>query len=166
MGALAYSSYGFITRPNHDPTSRVCEEVGRALTERELIDRFFFKEKASQMTLEEKKQIMLSNRGGMFYPECCYIEDFENAWIVKDRDKDRISYMPPHYKILDYGLVWHSKDYTGELEYENSIYVVDSCGRELYDISGSYSSGERISKDFYENRIRKIKTYWEEKGEK
>ncbi len=153
---ICQSSVG-VADPNLN--SRVCEKEGRVLTERELIDRYLFKDNANILVLGEKKREAALWGAGALYPECCYIEGTPESWVEQDSSNKNSSGMPPHYTMYFY----YPSHNNGHSKYMEKIIFLDACGIELYTAglrAESYSYDNFISEDVYEANIEKIRHYW------
>jgi len=139
-----------------------CYAEMRYLSERELVDRFLFGEKADVMSFDEKVEAA-KNRGyptgvgEIEYPACCKIdgEPFMLDKFSKFTNKTFVGrYL---FKFEGYIPIKRSNSTTRH-PYEYIISAVNSCG----GVMGADSTSIDVSKTSYENHLEMNKKYWKE----
>lgn len=145
-----------------------CYAEMRYLNERELVDRFLFKDKARHMTFDEKVAYMKEQRSGTDYPNCCRLFDVDRP-TLDDLESDDLDYRLLRTILGKY--LYKVEIYTNQAAYSarkltpNSnvhpykihAVAVDQCGRTHWGLD-SYDLTENV----YRKKLMTSKEYWDQ----
>ncbi len=159
IGMLLLTIFGVTQYLNH---TGFCYAEKRYLSERELVDRYLFGEKADAMSFEEKVEAAKHRSyptgvGEIEYPACCKIdgEPFMLDELSRFANKTFIGkYL---FEFEGYIPIKRSNSTTRH-PYEYIISAVDSCG----GVTGADSTSIDVSKSSYENALERNRKYWKE----
>lgn len=151
-----------------------CYAEMKYLNEREIIDRFLFKENAKSLTLEEKKRVVKEKQNGAEYPACCKLmgelDERDLGWLETDNEnyflektlfglflyemviyrphsKNTMTSPPYHFKTVEEALA--------EFPYQESHLAVNACGHMYWGLLGG-----NLSQKGYDIRLDKNREYW------
>ena len=139
----------------------LCHSEMRYLSERELMDRYIFGDKAALMSEEEKKAFVADKWNGAVYPDCCRIED-EPFWLRNSPFRFLDKIIVGQYL---YQFTYHKKDTNVSTEGMRDPYIqhntaIDACG----NVNEGSSPSIDMNETAYKNALKINSLYWKEKG--
>lgn len=136
-----------------DPTAPICKHEDKVLNEKELLDHFLFREEDVKKSNVEKERI-LEYPGVKYplkYPECCNLGNISKRWYQPNKNSPGIYVLYEYYRD-SYG------------EYQRGINYIDLCGELTWEMTGSNSTHEEISKEDFEKALIDNRLYWQKRG--
>ena len=152
IGLILFAVFCTVQYLNH---TGFCYAEKKHLTERELVGRFLFGDKAASMTDEEKikseeRRGILGNSDGKDYYHCCRI--YEDSGFYTESEHSIMRFFGYYIWGISYKFVRKSQD---EYQYESGFGTINACGKNSYILGTEY-----ITKDKYDRAIANNKEYY------